>query len=95
MLCKFCKDFDYDQLISEGGYKHHENWEQLCLSAKAGCSICDLALREAREQYGPRQAWEKEENQRIICKLSDTVLVGWHHGDIWRSSLQLCTTDGK
>jgi hypothetical protein len=51
MLCNFCKDFDYDQLTSGEGYRHHENWQQLCDSAEEGCDICALVKKAARQKW--------------------------------------------
>ena len=46
MLCSYCKTFDYDELTSQQGYRHHTSWEELVASAKQGCSICQLLKKK-------------------------------------------------
>jgi hypothetical protein len=96
MLCKFCKDFDYDQLTSEEGYRRHENWQQLCDSAEAGCDICALGKEVAREKSPWEWRWnESQRTRQIICKLINSDTMAWHHGEIQRSNLRICTSDGE
>ena len=66
MLCKFCQNFDYDALVSSpGGYKHHESWNHLQLSAKCGCELCQLVLKRAEETQKV-DGWLLHHNQ-IFC----------------------------
>ena len=51
MLCQCCKDFDLDQLISDEGFLHHKNMEDLERAARSGCELCEL-LRSSRSYTG-------------------------------------------
>jgi hypothetical protein len=49
MLCSYCKTFDYDELTSPQGYRHHTSWEELLASANQGCSICQLLKKKSND----------------------------------------------
>jgi hypothetical protein len=53
MLCSYCKTFDYDELTSQQGYRHHTSWEELGASAKQGCSICQLLKKKKKNNATP------------------------------------------
>src|ERR1700755_2722104 len=91
--CHFCKEFDYDQLTSQEGYRHHPSWYRLCLSAQSGCPVCRLVRDVAQDmgRYVDRGRWGKSErNTQGICKLSDDTMY-WGYGDILRSRISICT----
>jgi hypothetical protein len=72
MLCKYCKDFDYDALVAgmspESGFSHHATVADLEASAKAGCEICQLAI-DASRTIDPTDDFIKRFRQvTLTCK---------------------------
>jgi len=49
MLCKYCDNFNYNQLVSPERYQHHKTWDDLLVSAEEGCQICGLVIKEFHE----------------------------------------------
>ncbi|KAF1930131.1 HET-domain-containing protein [Didymella exigua CBS 183.55] len=39
-LCEKCSVLDYEQMRSQEGQAHHENWTKLTKSASSGCRLC-------------------------------------------------------
>jgi hypothetical protein len=94
MRCRYCEDFDYDQLIKEPGYIHHPNWQALCSSAVRGCTVCALVRVEARgrRREESEQKWkEMEDTEQIYCELSNGTIY-WNYGGIQRSSISVCVS---
>lgn len=42
MFCSLCQNLDLDALCSSEGLQHHVTWEALLVSAKEGCTLCEL-----------------------------------------------------
>jgi len=47
MLCNFCALIDLDEVRGQG-YKHHESYTNLYVSAQSGCEFCAL-IRDSQE----------------------------------------------
>jgi hypothetical protein len=44
MLCQKCANVEIEELLSEGGWVHHECWENLAFSASQGCETCEFFM---------------------------------------------------
>jgi hypothetical protein len=90
MLCKFCEDFDYDQMLS-GGYPHHPSYAHLRASAMKGCEICRLVL--TNRDWDPYSATEKNYTEtQLYCKLApDLGDLTWET-DVNFAGFMPCTT---
>lgn len=90
MLCKFCHDFDFDQLASSEGYPHHTSWIDLYESAAQGCEVCQLVRAAARGWQDPT------DHHRLYVRIESKAFTVWR-GDRSRPSranLGVYTTEG-
>jgi len=95
MLCKYCENFDYDQLISPERYRHHQSWDDLLASGEEGCRICGLVIKLFNESSNDEP--EKDASP-ITCelrlnKLGDAIIF-WSE-DFKRAKLQPFVKIGK
>jgi hypothetical protein len=52
MLCNICSRINLDELVSEEGMKHHENFIDLLNAANAGCPLCEAVFEDHDANYG-------------------------------------------
>jgi hypothetical protein len=65
MLCNVCSRINLDELVSEEGMKHHENFIDLINAAKAGCPLCDAVFEYHDANYGSSEEDFVEDHEGI------------------------------
>jgi hypothetical protein len=74
MLCKFRDSFDYDQLCSDGGYKHHAKFISLMTSRKAGCELCEYVLDMAVETQRIWELGRRHRHSKVCHRISNYLV---------------------
>lgn len=89
-LCKFCKDFDYDQLLSKAKYSHHASFSDLIASATAGCPICAFVVANIDEDFHP----EEDVDHPVRCQFTPDLRSMIWTRKTFIASFFPCTTRG-